>query len=257
MKPVMYIRSAHLEVLRASIKGNIGRYSAEEPWIDRFFEDSQWFLESGVVLEDSLELRQPDATSLYDLENTEKLFTALRHLSPAQASDERLWVALAHKRFWSYMVRRWPAEGKKRPIEFIRERFFFMPNRSRALVRNGLARLWWYGYLSYDEQRSDPFELTRILLQKLDITQSLLERSISNVQGMTRLVLEALERSDQEGIPFTRREDFRDLMKYINEIGGVTVLDTLEKQELLGLIRVRIREIVAGRNEEAKPALVD
>ncbi|WP_367869913.1 DUF6339 family protein [Paenibacillus larvae] len=41
---------------------------------------------------------------------------------------------------------------KDKPEEAIKERYFLMANRDRALIRNGIARLWWYGYVSYDEQ---------------------------------------------------------------------------------------------------------
>ncbi|MEV2908009.1 DUF6339 family protein [Paenibacillus larvae] len=57
--------------------------------------------------------------------------------------------------FLDNMRKRWPVESyldKDKPEEAIKERYFLMANRDRALIRNGIARLWWYGYVSYDEQ---------------------------------------------------------------------------------------------------------
>ena len=117
-----------------------------------------------------------------DLENTRTVYTALRRLTPLQVADPRLWAYTTHMTHWEYMRKRWPVEqyhGKQNLRDNIQERYFFTPNKSRALICNGMARLWWSGYCSYDENRSDPFELTTALLKNLDVTQSILKRAFS------------------------------------------------------------------------------
>ncbi|MCZ2154971.1 MAG: hypothetical protein LC114_13900, partial [Bryobacterales bacterium] len=156
---------------------------------------------------------------------------------------------MTHVTHWEYMRKRWPVEqyiGKQNLRENIQERYFFMPNKSRALIRNGMARLWWYGYCSYDESRDDPFELTTALLKHLDVTQSILERALSLNTNVTKTMLSVLLEREKAGTPFYVRDKVRDLAKYMVQIGGVTIIDALEEPDL--------REIVSGKIEQLTAA---
>lgn len=144
------------------------------------------------------------------------------------------------------MRSRWPIESyaeNERLVENVRERYFFMSNRDRALIRNGIARLWWYGYVSYDENREDPFELTKILLKNLDIAENLLGRSFSRNRTLTITVLSVLADLEKMSRPFFDREKFRNLMKHINQIGGVTVLDALDSPDIQKVVTRKIEQL--------------
>lgn len=242
-----YISDSSLEELKVNIISNINRYKSDEIWINHYFEGKVWSLPSTVKI-DKVDLHMPQSSTLhFDFENTKKLYTALKGISVIQATDERLWTYLTHTVFWNYMRKRWPVESyldREKPVDAIKERYFFMANRDRALIRNGIARLWWYGYVSYDEERNDPFELTRMLLSKLDIAQSLLERSFSRNPDITKAVLSVLMQKEQEESFFIEREKFRSLMMYINQLGGVTILDTLDRSDLEQLVREKIEMLV-------------
>jgi hypothetical protein len=239
-----------LERLRQNIKPNASRYSEEKPWLGQYFGADSWSLQSSIDLPDDVELNPPASkTELFDLENTKRLYTALRHLTPIQAADERLWAYLTHVTFWNYMRQRWPAEqyaGKQRFAENVQERYFFMSDRPRALIRNGIARLWWYGYTTFDEERDDPFELTAVLLKSLDVTQSILERAFSRNRTVTKVVLSALLRREKEGTPFYDRDSVRELAKYLVQVGGVTIIDALSPVEIGNLVNARIDELTAA-----------
>ena len=147
------------------------------------------------------------------------------------------------------MRKRWPIEqylGREKLRENIQERYFFMPNRSRALIRNGMARLWWYGHCSYDEGRADPFELTTALLKNLDVTQSILERAFSLNTNVTKTMLGVLLERERNGKAFYVRNKVRDLAKYMVQIGGVTIIDALDEPDL--------RELVSEKIEQLAPA---
>lgn len=49
----------------------------------------------------------------------------------------------------------------------IRARYFVSKTESRALLRNGVARLWWSARLSYVPGRDNPYELTSVLFTYL------------------------------------------------------------------------------------------
>lgn len=241
-----YISESSLEELKVNIFSNLEKYKSKEAWIGKYFEGFTWNFPSKIRIE-NIDLHMPQSSTIhFDFENTKRVYTSLKGLSIIQATDERLWAYLTHITFWNYMRKRWPVESyidKNKPDEAVKERYFFMANRDRALIRNGIARLWWYGYVSYDENREDPFELTKVLLSKLDIAQSLLERSFSRNPDITKAVLSVLKQKELES-SFIDRENFRSLMMYINQLGGVTILDTLDREDLEELIRKKIETLL-------------
>lgn len=247
MSKLTFLKQKSLDRLQTNINSNLHRYTEESPWLTSYFAGSAWLQESNLVEAPSFQLQLPiSKTELCDLENTRTVYTALRHLTPLQASDPRLWAYMTHVTHWEYMRKRWPVEqyhGKQNLRDNIQERYFFMPNKSRALIRNGMARLWWYGYCSYDERRSDPFELTTALLKNLDVTQSILERAFSLNLKVTRTILAVLMEREKSGKAFYSRSKVRDLTKYMVQIGGVTIIDALDEPDLRELVNEKIEQL--------------
>ena len=207
-----FIKQVSLDTLRANIEANQASYAKDTQWLDLYFSGSTWFVESDIAAADEIQLQMPTSrTGTCDLENTKIVYSALKHLTPVQASDPRLWAYFTHVSHWEYMRKRWPVEryvGKQRFRELIQERYLFVSDKSRALLRNGMARLWWYGYCSYDKNRSDPFELTGPLMKKLDVTQNLLENAFGRNIQITQAILSVLlerEKSDQS---FYKRKQY-------------------------------------------------
>jgi hypothetical protein len=247
MTKLKFLKQVGLDNLRSNIEPNQKRYTEEKPFLNDYFGNANWFVESNISIPSSIELQIPTSKSdLLDLENTRIVYSALKHLTPVQASDPRLWAYFTHVSHWEYMRRRWPVEqylNKPRLKEIMQERYFFISDRSRALLRNGMARLWWYGYCSYDESRADPFELTGALLKKLDVTQNLLENAFGRNTQITHAVLGVLLDREKEGKAFYVREKVRDLARYIVQVGGVTIIDALEENEIRELVMAKIEQL--------------
>lgn len=244
---IKYIKAGVLDELKANIKGNSERYSEESSWLQDYFGNDLWSASGKFHMPEDINLKNSVGSTHSDLENTKILYTALKDLPFSVAIDERFWAYQAHVTFWEYMRTRYPAEKSKGlkdgPIGYLREHYFFMPNRDRALIRNGISRLWWYGYLTYDEARDDPFELTAALLEKLDIAQQLLERSYSRNPVITRTVLSMLIEKKGAGDPFSHRAKFRPLMSHLNQVGGVTILDALKANDLEIIIDSKLAQL--------------
>jgi|ERR1035437_8817293 hypothetical protein len=250
MDRLKFIKQNNLDQLMTNIVSNQKRYAEPAPWLNGYFPGANWFLESNIVDPGSIQLQIPESKlDLLDLENTRIVYSALKQLTPVQASDPRLWAYLTHVTHWEYMRSRWPVEqylGKARLKEIIQERYFFMSDRSRAPLRNGMARLWWYGYCSYDPAREDPFELTGALLKKLDVTQNLLENAFGKNNQVTQAVLSVLLDREKEGKAFYVRDKVRELARYIVQIGGVTIIDALPETELRELVTGKIDQLDAA-----------
>ena len=211
------------------------QYTKNDSWVEDYFEEEKWFGSTSINIRD-FELMTPDSSNNYDLENTRILYSSMKNLKPSQAVEERIWVYLTHTKFWDYMRKRWPAErylnDKKNFEARMKERYFFSSKRKRALFRNGISRLWWFGHLTYEEDRANPFRLTEIFLDTQDTAESIIGRNFSNNRKITKSVLRVFEKwiDDKGGMP--SRKVVRELCKHINYMGGVSVLDPLEESEI-------------------------
>jgi hypothetical protein len=177
-----------------------------------------------------------------DAENAISLYKALHRLTPVQAMDERLWAFLAHVPYWEYMTARWGTAK----IDVIADRFFLKRGGIGSLVRNGIARLWWSGFLTHDRNGADPFELTRVLLSKQDIHTGLLQRSLGKSPTIRRAALEYFrnnaQRIDQLG---SWSKTVQRLMRDLNTAGGVYLLDALQSSQVHEILDASLNQAAA------------
>lgn len=178
--------------------------------------------------------------SLRDAENARLVYTWLENLTPALAMEERLWACMTHRMFPEYMAARWPVTTESDVLR----RYLLEGQTFAALTRNGIARLWWAGYLTKSELREDPFELTHTLFMRQDIHVSLLERSLGKCENARVAVLDFLRSADETftGKAFGRR--IQRLLLELNLLGGVSVLDALPPSTLAGHVARAARRAV-------------
>jgi hypothetical protein len=226
---INYFKESYMEQLKTNISNNRELYKQDDVWVTTYFGHDNFYLPSNLDVNDIVLLNEES-----EIENVKILYKALQILTPTQASDERLWAYLAHVNFWDYMRFRWPANKENADVL---GRYFF--GSSKAPVRNGIARLWWYGYLSYDDSRENPFELTEMLVKRQDFAQNLLERSFGRNRTLTKAILSVLLEMEREGKPLLR-EKYRGLLIHINRMGGVTVLDALDKEDIEKVVKSKL-----------------
>ncbi|MFM9281360.1 DUF6339 family protein [Paenibacillus jiagnxiensis] len=232
----------------------VKKYEADEPWVD-----DSWSVPSNLVIPDiQLKVsvytdgRRPEH---FDLENVRTLYGALKHLTPAEASNERLWAYLTHSTFWTYMRSRWPVEKqeneeegevleeeqskrKSSPSKRVEARYFL--SGQKAPVRNGLARLWWFGYMTYDESLGNPWELTEILLHNSDLTLNLTERNFSRNMEFTKTILGTVAKIKKDNPGFYNRDRFRELMKHFNYAGGMSIVDLFDSNTIERVVKEKL-----------------
>jgi hypothetical protein len=232
------VNSSILAKLKSEIPANLDYYKGDAEFVSSMFEQEKWSIPTRIYTLQEMKLQEPSGSQKYDLANTKIVYEALKHMTPLQASDERLWVYLSHVTFWKYMRSRWGlTDNNDNPAGYVGEHYFVAGSRGRALLRNGISRLWWYGYLTYDNSRDNKYELTELLLSKLDITQQLLERSFSRSRKVSTAVLSSiLELDDTNREKAVKRQTFRNLMIYINYRGGVSVLDAMSEEDIRSMI---------------------
>lgn len=171
-----------------------------------------------------------------DLENVKRVYNNMKGLSVSKASDERIWVAYALSDFIDYMKYRWMPDGPGKR----QERYFFENSSKRSLFRQGISRLWWIGYLTYDEKRTNHYELTEFVLRNgQDVINQLLDIGFSSNKMILTAVLNALYDAEKAGIDITR-ELVRDTCKYVNLLGGTYILDCLSQDDIYEKIKTKL-----------------
>ncbi len=209
-------------------------YSQNYPWLNDFFNMSQWYSQSTIEVATSIDLVSDGSPSATDLENSIKIYNALRDkITEVQATDERLWTYFCHETFWEYMRWRWPVTQSS-----IQWRYFVNGNSSRALARNGIARLWWFAHLTYDQNRCNPYELTEVFLRHQDIQHNLIERNFGRSPEVLRATLEFLKAHPE----VAGKDAYVKLGKILNRWGGVCVLDCLKTKEIVAYLEAKFSE---------------
>ena len=176
------------------------------------------------IAADSFELdMSSDKPETTDVENIKRVHKHMAALSESQASDERIWSAYTLSVFVEYMRYRWPADSETAMMNH----YFFSYSPKRSLFRNGIARLWWIGHLTYDStQEENKFALTEYVCSKQDHINLLLDINFGNNPNIVRAVIKALMDSESEGINVDR-ETVRKVSEYINTLGGTYLVDAL------------------------------
>lgn len=243
MKSIRVLKDAFTNKLRGTISHNLSHYKQEKPWLGDFAGSDHWELETNLVPAEPLKLLEPSGENLRDIENAIRMYKSLPSLTPVQARDPRLWTRLTHVELWSYMRKRWPIErhmvaDKERAVRFVETRYFVTKAESRALLRNGAARLWWSAKVSHDASRDNPYELTGVLLSTLDITQQILERNLGRAPAVVHGFLEFLRIEGDKLLTGgdKNRGRIRRLAKFLNLSGGVCILDSLSESEIIAML---------------------
>jgi hypothetical protein len=253
-------RNAFVNSLRTNVRTNLDKYLRDDKWVTALGSPSVRDLPTRIETKTALILDVPDDDNLKDLENAIRLHKFLNQLTPLQARDPRLWTRLTHVDCWQYMRKRWPLErfgaDADKGTRFIATRYFISQSDSRALMRNGISRLWWTAHMSYDPQRTNPYELTTVLLHTLDITQQLMERNMGRSPVIVTGFLEFLMQNKEKVLVAgdQGRERVRKLAKFLNMYGGVCLLDCLTQTDIITLLGGELGRII--ENEAVKKKAV-
>ena len=247
---IYYMKEKALDSLQKNLDANLEKYQSGNRWIDQYFiekETPKYYFDTGIEVPDyELVIGGPET----DIQNAKIIFEAFKgKLNPVQASDLRLWAYLAHTQHWDYMSNRWKVnvpdedeesdDGKKSPrekaIERVKTRYFF---GVKERVRQGIARLYWSAYLTYDENNVNPYEYTELLFNKQDVLGAIGERSLGRNKTIALAAMKELKKH-----PDISREETRLYFAKLNQAGAITVLDFLDEEQAAQLCKRLMNEV--------------
>lgn len=242
MKLKYFTESAYNELFD-SIPSNLLNYQdSNGEWITNHFGNNKFCKESRIDLV-LPELVIGKNKSEEDYTNSLLIHNAFRdRITPKQASNVFLWSYLSHCEYWDYTSKRWANE--KMSVDTVKQRFFcYTETGSRiGFLRNSISRLWWGGYLTYQEDKPTPYELTKVLFSHSDIFLQVIERNFSMNKEIIVGILSAIQKInndpnlDDVGInKATGEYEWRTLCKYLNRYGAVTLLDAFDRNDICDL----------------------
>ena len=235
---LIYFTKDAYKLLKKDLNLNKDHYYSEDPWLDEYFAtaDLDEYYKTSSITVPNIELictsDDTETKNSEDLINIKLFYTEYKDkITPLQASDPLLWSALCHITFKDYILKRWKKADDTVSID---KRFFATEGRGSLLYYNAISRLWWSGYLTYDEERknSNPWYLTETLFSAQQIQKDLFDQPFSMNKTIVKGVLSALKRiQDEQGNACTTV--FRKCCdSYLNHYGAVSILDTLTSEEI-------------------------
>lgn len=194
-----------------------------------------------------------------DYENCKVVYENLKMLSESQAADERLWAGLCNGTFYKYMRRRLnytnaKLKDKEKDSSGIISRFFFSGSVRGGLYRNTLAKCWWVGHATFDKNNVlNHFELLDSLGAN-DLSTKVSDIFYSNTFASNPIIIkgicDALRYYSNRDIKLRLKEDIRPAIKYLNAVGGVTLLDVYSSDEIKGIVVARIAQLLKGTADD-------
>lgn len=231
-----------IDIIKSNLEIWKTRFEADDAtWLEEKLEGMLFLPTSYEDIPDFELVMDGDNPFATEAKNVEIVYSNLQFLTDSQASDERLWAGLGLSYFWKYIKYRWAIDGRS-SVDTLRNHFFFGMGPRVSLTRQGVARLWWIGRLTYDGQRSDPFELTKLVCEQTSFITDILERNTSNNPRIVHAFLDALLTLRGEGITITA-ELVRELSKYLNVLGGTYLLDCLSPEKIILKVTEKGKEI--------------
>lgn len=209
---------------------------------DKFpISEENCLVDARLIIPENIELIKPEGDKKYNFENARIIFETYKDLPLIKASDPGLWTYLTHATFWKYMKLRWPNTDKG---SYILEHWFVRNIGAPDLARNAISSLWWGCYLTFDEKRKDPYELTKQLFSMLDFYRTL----IAGVQGRNREFTTAILEYiiENENLFSLKKEGkVRLLMRRTNAVGGYKLFTSLNKNEIKKIFETFKKDVEA------------
>lgn len=234
LEPLKYLSESRLAELRSKIPENYERYTAGD-FLDLSAENG-WSIELGLKVDlDLLKTLSPEGGADSEVRNSLLVWRTLSNLSPALATEERIWVRLAHLECLEFSRKRWLDVPSKEARLAAIETHFFASTQTQTRDDHAIARLWWNAYIAFLAMPDDHELALRTMLGKADIRSNLIERSRTSSRpplaaGIIRAMVADPEIADTES-------GFRLFMKELNKFGGGELFEVMPPAEIDHFVR--------------------
>lgn len=241
---IIYIDNEAINDLKVNFSDYRGHFTdSSNEWFINRFKEKGWMHESKIECKD-FKMNFDDDFEVSDRKNIEIVYEAMKDLNPANALDERLWAGMLFCQLWEYVQYRRKKELRSDDYRDVLNSFVFMRGTKRSCFINCLSRLWWTGYLLYDADKQNHYELIDMICESAYASNIILLSS-NNFFSNKQLALGVLDsikaRKDKGGA--IKREHYVSANKYLNCIGGIKLLDMMSREETRNVIMERLNKL--------------
>ena len=241
---LMYLDQAGIDDLKINFSSYKSHFmDATNDWFINKFNENGWLKESKITCKD-IELNYDSDFNVSDRKNVEIVYEALKDLKPSNALDERLWAGILFSQLWKYVKYRRAAELNSADEREILNSFVFLRGTKRSCFINCLSRLWWTGFLLYDSKNPNHYAAVDTIAATAYSSNILLLSSnnfIANKDlalGLLDCIMERKAKGDKVG-----RYHYVEADRYLNSMGGITILDTMTRDETKAIVSSRLDKI--------------
>ena len=205
---VYFLKQKALDTLEKDIAENIEKYQGTEQWAESYFiskDMPNYYFDTEIEVPDyQLIIGGPEADDAQEEEQGKEKKTSANKI-----------------------------------LDRIGYRYFFKASRGKVFVRQGISRLFWSAYLTYDADNENPYEYTEYFFSKQDIFTSITERSYARNKILVLAALKDLKAHLELG-----RTEIRLFLAKLNQAGAIKVLDFLDKGQAEELCAEVMTEVV-------------
>lgn len=276
MPKLKYFAESILADLKANVPSNLERYRSSG--FDNQANLNGWSMELSSVEVDpeQFEKLDPSGGSAAEVGNSLIVFGAFSGMTPALATEERVWARLTHFECLEYARKRWPLKdepkesggllggltGAKQKAAELRkkvhhqnisqiETHYFARGRTGYRDDNAVSRLWWNAFIAWRVDPQDQAGVLKELLRTADIRSNLVERPmLSNRASLLRGIIQTMRsHPDVYGTEAT----FREFMKALNLRGSGVLFESLSDKETAAIL-LRCRDDALRSIQKAQKA---
>lgn len=244
MARIKYFDDEFLEYYKVNFDGYLDMYRSKD--VDLIKENFEDHILEGSIEFDYVELKTSKNSNNPERDNIKIIYESLKDLTPAQASQEKLWAGMYNTYYLEHLVdyiKRY--ENHKDFSSKLKGSIVYTSGSNRGILVQNIARLWWLGYYLYDDSnKENPYEYLDFYTDTKDIIGKSTAYFSSNITANKNILfgtLEAIKELVEEGVIENKREYYVAANKHLNIIGAVKLLDMMTKDDVKKEIKKHLR----------------
>ncbi|HCD19819.1 hypothetical protein C7R57_04595 [Macrococcoides caseolyticum subsp. caseolyticum] len=178
-------------------KGFITRYNAK---VREYIKEAN-ILEDNMIFDYQSLLIEEDYKEAVR-KNFEIMYEILKRITPVQTSQEKFWVATAFSYYLDCIQYRLKKDLDKANKKCVKSASVYVNEVQHLLFVNMLSRLWWVGYLTYEETPETPYTLTKFFCENDFIARAVVFflSNFTTNKELELVILSTLYKLKQQGV---------------------------------------------------------
>lgn len=235
MARIKYFDDEFLEYYKVNFDGYLDLYRSKD--INLIKETFSENTLEGSVEFDYVELKTSENSDNPERDNIKIVYESLKHLTPAQASQEKLWAGMYNSYYLNHLLDYIERYEKHKDFPSkLKGSIVYTSGSNRGILVQNIARLWWLGYYLYDESnKENPYIYLDFYTDTKDIIGKSTAYFSSNITANKNILfgsLDAIKELVEEGVIENKRDYYVEANKHLNIMGAVKLLDMMAKDDV-------------------------